>query len=390
MKTINNNSNQSNQSIKQFKNQNTMKTTKSSDYWRTKITILAAMFFIATISSYATVRTVSNDPAGGSQFNSLQSAYDAAVNGDTLLLAGTNITYNITGCNQHWSKALTVIGIGFNPQKQNAKRSMIGNTACQCGHFFLGSGASGSKFYGIEFSATGCNEHVFFQGAISNVLFESCKFAIGINFGNQTTSNIAFRNCIFDWNNNGVMHMGGGGNVVSNVLISNCVFDGYIEGNGNPFVTMIIDHCIFLDGTFSNLHYATITNNIFMNSFPGGTGNSTYLNNICRVAGTFPPAALGGNTGSGNINATDPLLVSVPASTFYSTSHDYHLQAGSPAIGTAADATDIGVHGGTSLFSEQGEVLINPIMRQVIINNATVAPNGTLNVNIVATKPDDN
>ena len=128
-------------------------------------------------------------------------------------------------------------------------------------------------------------------------------------------------------------------------------------------------------------------NSMFMNAFPSSTTNCTYLNNICRVAGTFPPA---GNTGSGNIDATDPLLVSYTPGSLYDATQDYHLQPGSAAAGAATDATDIGIHGGSSNFSEQGEVLINPIMREVTIMNPTIAPNGTINVHVNATKPDDN
>ena len=124
-----------------------------------------------------------------------------------------------------------------------------------------------------------------------------------------------------------------------------------------------------------------------MNNFPTGTTNGTYLNNMCRTAGTFP---LAGNSGSDNLDATDPMLVNYTYNQFYSTAHDYHLQAGSAAIAAGNDATDIGIHGGTSKFSESGEVLINPIMRSVIITNPVISPNGTLNVDIHATKPTSN
>jgi hypothetical protein len=67
------------------------------------------------------------------------------------------------------------------------------------------------------------------------------------------------------------------------------------------------------------------------------------------------------------------------------------LQAGSAAIAAGSDGTDIGVHGGTNMFfSESGEVLINPIIREVSILNPTVTPSGTINVQVIATKPKDN
>lgn len=200
------------------------------------------------------------------------------------------------------------------------------------------------------------------------------------------------RNSIFTQLNNLNIIVDAAPSVYSGVSVSNCVFNGLISGSSNPNVSMNVDHCLFLGAGGANitgLQNATISNNIFMNSFIGGSNsNCNFLNNICNVAGTFPPA---GNIGSNNIAATNPNMVNYTLNTFYAATHNYNLQAGSAAIGTGSDATDIGVHGGTSMFfSEQGEVLINPIMREVSILSPTVTPSGTLNVKIIATKPKDN
>src|SRR5688572_32818164 len=116
-----------------------------------KITFaILSAFIIAINVTNGTVLTVSNDQAGGGQFNSLHAAYSAATNGDTLHLEGTNVSYFL-GCGTFWEKSLTVIGIGFNPQKQNPRLTLIRNTDCHsCLH--LRPGANGSKFYGIVFT----------------------------------------------------------------------------------------------------------------------------------------------------------------------------------------------------------------------------------------------
>src|SRR5687767_14033193 len=76
--------------------------------------ISAAIFFLILNMAFATVRTVSNDTAGGAQYNSLHNAYNAANNGDTLLVEGTNLNYGVdNGCNQFWNKNLMVIGAGI-------------------------------------------------------------------------------------------------------------------------------------------------------------------------------------------------------------------------------------------------------------------------------------
>jgi hypothetical protein len=348
-------------------------------------TILTLFCLIAFITSgFATVRTVSNHPAGGAQYASLQAAFSAAVNGDTLLLEGTNIPYNLSNCNADWNKALTVIGIGFNPDKQLPKKTQISATPCY-DYLRITAGGSGSKFYGIEFITTIGTANQ----ALSNLVFENCKFNSHINFEAGPTTNFAFRNCIFDGDNQFNLKFGTS-SASANGTVSNCVFDGYIEGGNSPLASVLIEHCLFLSSTlnaFSNLHYATISNNIFFNRFPGGTSNSTYLNNLCRVAGTFPPNPASGNTASGNIENTDPQFVSLPFSTLYNSTQDYQVQVGSAAINAASNGTDIGLHGGYTNFSERGEVLINGIIREMNILNTSVAPNGTLNVQLHAGVP---
>lgn len=353
--------------------------------------ILAA-FLLLSSNSIATVRTVSNDPAGGSQYATLQAAYTSAASGDTLLLEGTNLNYSI---NEYWNKSLVIIGIGFNPQKQNAKRSRILQAwAGPVDMVGFQTNATGSKFYGIEFTGTyngGVN--IQLSTATNNILFENCKFNGFVTFASLSANNWVFRNCIFDSNNAFNVHLSSTTSLISNVLFTNCVFDGYIEGYSNPNVNFTFDHCLFLTTTtttFSNLQFATITNNIFMNGFPCcGATNSIFNNNLSRIAGTFPPSGVG-NSGSGNIAGSDPNFTSYTVATLYATSNNYQLQAGSPAIATGTGGSDIGVHGGGSGFSRFGEVLHTPIVRSVNIQNTSVAPNGTLNVDVNITKPNDN
>lgn len=352
------------------------------------ITLILSILFFQ--ESFCTIRTVSNHSAGGAQYASLRAAYDAAVDNDTLLVEGTDIAYHLNNqCNFHWNKKLIVIGIGYNPNKQVAKRTKFQNTHCGSGDdWHFGFGASGSVFYGIEFlNHTRCYE------TVNNIRFENCKFNVAFFFQDNAPSNsCSFINCVFDGNNVYNFRFPSGAQPV-NCLISNCIFDGYIEGFLNPLLTVSIEHCLFLSttATLSQMKYAQIENCIFLNSFPNSSqSNCNFENNLCGVAGTFPPAPANGNTASGNIENTSPMFVNCPPGSFYSATLDFHLQGGSPAIGTANNGTDMGVHGGYSGFSEQGETLINPIIRAMNILNTSVASNGTLNVQLHATKPDNN
>jgi len=345
---------------------------------KTKITILAAILMIASFASFATVLTVSNHPLGGSQYTNLTDAYNAAVNGDTLLLEGTDFTYGMY-YSTYYNKSLTYIGAGFNTDKQFFKTTRIAQSYSD---MRIGSGASGSSFFGIVF-----NVNVNLRQAINNLTFEDCIFESYVNLYSVVHNNLVFRNCIFNPNNAVNIYLNGS-NVSSTVSMISCVFDGYIEGYNNALNTLLVNNCLFLSttGVFSQIVNASVSNSIFMNVFPGGTTGCIYLNNICRVAGTLPP---GGNTGSGNISNSDPLLVSYTAGSHYSNTQDYHLQAGSPCELAGSDGTDIGIHGGTSKFSESGEALIAPVVRSVQINNTIVAPNGTLDVDVTASKPTD-
>jgi len=346
--------------------------------------ILLSAGLMACIQLHATVLTVSNNPVGGAQFSNFQSAYDAAVNGDTLMLEGTNMDYSLNCAS--FNKSLVVVGSGIHPQKQNPGVTRLLGSACN-GNFRMSSGMSGSRFYGVLFPG-----YMYMENQVNNLVFEDCLFESTFYFSGLNSSNIAFRNCVFNANNNSVVGFGASNNFISNLIFTNCIFDGFIEGNGNQLVTMLVDHCVFLSTyiNFNNVFNATVSNSIFMNLYPNGTTNTTFVNNICRVAGTFPTSTSTGNSGSGNINNTNPNFVNYSLGDFYNPGYDFRLQAGSPAINAGADGTDLGVYGGTSKFSRYLEVLHHPVVRAAIIQNTTIGSGGTLNVQINASKPNEN
>lgn len=347
---------------------------------KTKVTFIAAIILFASFTSMAAVLTVSNNPLGGAQYSSLDAAYNAAANSDTLIIEGTDYVYFLAGYPaKMWDKQLTVIGSGFNTNKQNFKRTMFRNSDYHW-VFPFNSGGSGSSFHGIVFV-----NPVMFEQNVNNLQFENCLFQNIFNLNNKLVNDLEFRNCVFDQNNDANIALSQ--NYSTTVSIYNCIFDGYIEGYNSFINVLIIDHCLFLSPStahFSSVNYASISNSIFMNLYPAGTTNCTYVNNICRVAGTLPPS---GNSGSGNLSNTDPLLASYTFGSLYSTAHDYDIQAGSPCELAGSDGTDIGVHGGASNFSEQGEPLIAPVVRSVIITTPVVSANGTLSVDVTASKP---
>ena len=195
-------------------------------------TLITLSFFIQV--SFATVRTVSNHSAGGAQFSTLQAAYVAcAVSGDTLLVEGTDIPYFLT-FNQRWEKSITVIGIGFNPQKQMPKKTKFRFTD-GLGLFLLRPGAAGSRFYGIEFTSR--VELETGQGAVNNLVFEECWFAIDFYIGPNTSSTgFIFTNSVF-YNDN-TQNFFIENSQPSAGTFNNCIFDGHINGSSSPILDL--------------------------------------------------------------------------------------------------------------------------------------------------------
>ena len=121
---------------------------------KTKAFFLVVIFMAFSLAGFTTVYTVSNLPQGGSQYTNLFDAYNAASDGDTLILEGTNIPYIFPSAN-YWSKQLTVIGAGFNTSKHNFKKTIITQNTWSYA-FPLGYLPNGSSFYGISFSGRRC------------------------------------------------------------------------------------------------------------------------------------------------------------------------------------------------------------------------------------------
>lgn len=343
---------------------------------------LIFVFILIAVQTNATVRTLSG--GGGGQYSDFNAAYNASSNGDTIMIQPYSGSYYAVAMD----KSLVYIGVGFNATKMNSYRSVIQPANLCCGWRLMYTSASGSRFYGLEFSSG-------FQlssenGQVSNVVFEDCKFAstitIGGNNGNgYGHANITFRNCIFEQDDGVNMTLDPVNSGITNgVFLTNCIFEGRIQTGSIGYVptNVLIDHCLFLSSVtpIFNLTNLTIQNSIFMNctSIQNFSPNN-YVNNFARLVSMSSP----------NIGLTDPQFVNYSLGSFYSASHNYNV-TNPAALTGATDGTQVGVNGGASSFNESGETLIIPIVRSMTINNTTVPPGGTIQVKVKATKPNGN
>lgn len=342
-------------------------------YKKTSLILLIAIAFKAQ----ATVHTVSNLPNSGAMFNDINTAISAATNGDTIYVMGSNTTYaNVT-----LNKNVWLIGPGTFAQKEYvipATVNLIDLEDNLNGAAVLGFNCNivgGSNIQNIEI---GYNQLNGSQG-------------MSISFSNQTNiSNIHIHSNILKA---GPISSNIAVTFASSTLINNIIFENNIcvgtfaNMNGN-FV--FVQHNVFYnctyngDDAFGNTSNCIINNNIFYNSDPlTGTTSCSYNNNISYSSTATFPAMPAGN---GNIDNTNPMMVNVFNSGSYSPTLNFALQAGSPALNTGNDGTNMGITGGNNTSTVTGEVYNMPVIRKMMIQNTSVPQNGNIDVKVRSTK----
>lgn len=370
-----------------------------------KLTVLSLIFLLAG-SAFATVRTVSNDATRPAQFNGtgntpFVNAHNASAAGDTIYVYGSPNDYGTFTI----SKRLVVIGAGYAPNNQFGQPTRVSAISL----FRDGStDASGSVLAGFLVSGSinitgtlSVNNVTIFRNRISSYIY------LYLNNANQAVGWTIYNNIVFQIVANASSRTS---NSSTNILIANNIITGSVTNlNSN---TVLIDHNVFLgSGNLSALWNAIVTNNIFVRSssdlFSGEVVFCTFnknisLQNTIGVASQYNPTNLfettytstggGSNSGSGNLVGTNPLFITVPNNDTYNTTYNYRLQAGSPGKAPfSTDGSDAGIYGGSYPFPSGGVAGSGfdtspmppiPQVTAVNIQNATIAPNGTLNVQV--------
>lgn len=366
-------------------------------------TTISSFLLLAALSSFATVRTVSNNASRPAQFTTFDAAQTASAAGDTIYIHGSPFTYPTISI----TKRLVIIGSGYNPNNQFGQPTTV--TSIEFYNDSALPDPSGSVITGILINgALGCSG----TERSNNVRVFRCQINGNINLYAPSSTyidNWVMYNNILQYVYAGTSTRTASG--PTNIIIANNIIRGsvyYITSS-----SMLVDHNIFLGTSVNNqyLFNVIISNNIFIRS--SGTCMSqsvlcTYNNNLSNQStigsasdynpsndfvATYLGSGGGSNSGSGNQIGVDPLFQNVTNNDAYVTTFDYRLKAGSPGKNAGTDGTDLGIYGGSYPFPSGGAVGSGfdtspmppiPQVTEMNILNATVPVNGNLNVNVKA------
>lgn len=343
-------------------------------------------------STFATVWTVSNDANRPAQFTDVQAAHDAASPNDTLLVTGSTTAYNTLSL----VKPLVVYGESIDGV--DFAKTTINSINFRRLNNSLSS--SGSRIYGVTIS------NVYFDGSfagnatgeatLSDIIIERCRITGGGTvYQYDGLSDLTFRNCWFETGN---MTIGFPNNSnISNLIFTNNVIDNWVFSGGYSNMdfngNVVFRNNLFINRTSnafnSNMQELVLENNIFYRAEPTGLVNSTFNNNLSYLCNNND-LPYGSNVGSGNLVNVDPNLVNYPAlgGVAHSWDWDYSLQAGSPAIGTGTNGSDIGINSGNSPVANLYTYAKIPAVTSLDIPVSSVPVGGTLQINIQAVSRD--
>ncbi|HEX7844293.1 MAG TPA: hypothetical protein VF476_00755 [Chitinophagaceae bacterium] len=338
------------------------------------------------VNMYATVRTVSNNPATLGQFSTIQAAIDASSNGDTVYVQGSPVRY--AGFTIQ-DKRLTIIGPGWYPTQnfQPFKATIEGNVAIN------GMGSSKSELQGLDFFYT-------FSINTSNpdsLRFIRNQFETAFYLGSAGT----YKGYLFEgnWFDHSWLSASAGVHI-HNFLFQNNIFYA-VSTNGNFFgfvntLNIYFDHNLWYGPSGTNTAPCfgsaskgmNFSNNIFVHRNVATNNTlSIFNNNITYAAGVNDPwdATYSNSDAGGNIVNQDPQMVSQS-----SVNNGLNLPllnftiASGPANNAGSDGKDMGL-----LFNTTGTLNWSnsnmsrlPVMVGMNIFNPVISAGDTLRAQV--------
>lgn len=363
----------------------------------------AVLLLLIGITGYGQrILLVDNNPGAPSDdgkvnsfvYNDLATALAAAVSGDILHIKPSpnsygNVTINTNG--------ISIVGIGFNPDKDLPITSVVGRIDLQGSNVRIAglvvdiidiANASGvNSVTGV--SVDGCQVRQITAASsddfADNIIVRNCL--IGNNIGSSSSRTIDF------------------GSNTSNVIITNNIIVGSTGTGGVGAVNLhgglLKNNLFFGDGNalrraFSTLANSTVSNNVFYGrspQFSGSSSTSVFNANVsigtAAGEGVFPPTGGTGDTDDGN-NIVDHAISPSPFTdtnivrqNAWVLSWDPSLDVTNAAtwINTGTDGTNRGPTGSTLGFSLSG----TPVPFIKVFNTTEIIKQGTnLDVTIEA------
>jgi hypothetical protein len=348
-----------------------------------------AIVILFSTPLFATIRTVSNNPATLAQYNTIQAAIDASSSGDSIYIHGSPndyATFTIT------EKRLTIMGPGWSPNKNLPFTARVPNFT------ITGTGCDNTEIQGlIIFSTVTINSN-----SPDNLRFIRNHFnnnQIQMLQGSTTYTGYLFEGNLFD----GCLVNASTSSNFVNFLFQNNYFYENASTNGNIYgftnsTNVLFDHNLWFGPSVNavtvfgnNCRFLIITNNVFVRRNPATNNTfSTFNNNITFNCGTNNPWAVNSNTNAGgNVENLDPQMVDQNGVNSGTDNPllNFTIAAG-PANNTGSDGKDMGL-----LFDASGSLNWTnsrmsriPFIFSMNITNPTISPGGSLNVQVEARK----
>ncbi|MBN9293420.1 MAG: hypothetical protein J0G96_05520 [Flavobacteriia bacterium] len=356
--------------------------------------VLYIFLLITSQELYSAILTVNNSNPSPGQYTDLQTAIDAAVAGDTLLIHRSSTSYG----NAVVTKRLVIIGEGAMPNKAPLSTSTLGTVTLTYNTTTL-EHASKTKLIGLLIGNLNVYEkNATLTNSVDTVEVSYCKI-----------NTMTLKNNVYGLKiNNSIINNLTNGNLYGSEIKQNMFFSlsaSSSAGSNNLVIGNIFAVRLVLNG-------GVVANNIVYNNTTFATDvsckNVIYSNNLFYASSSTISTSgfsLNGNTSINNLFNVDPLFVSpitftalfaythtVPASGPFA---DFHLQAGSPAKNAGTDGTDLGVYNGPKPWRDGSSTdsryryfpLPNaiPVITGMTINNPVVNSGGTLQIQLNAT-----
>lgn len=361
-----------------------------------KIKPLTLLFlvFLTWNQLSAAILTVNNSNPSPGQYSDLQVAIDAAQAGDTLLIHRSATSYG----NATITKRLTLIGEGALPNKTPLNASTLGNITLTYNTSNL-EHASKSKLIGLNIVTLNINEKsTDLNYSCDSIIVSYCKIS-GLNPKNKSFGiQIEYS----------IINLISGGSLNNWKLSNNIIYSINSlnsDGSNNLLINNLFFFRIMMMGgvAVNNIFYSASTP-----SFVQNCKNIIFSNNIMGGGATiFNPSdyTINGNNSINNQFNVDPLFINpVSFSVLNTYTHtvpaagpfaNFHLQAGSPAIGAGTDGTDLGIYGGASPWRDGANTDSRfryfplpdavPVITGLSVPNPVVNAGGTLQIQLNAT-----